>query len=86
MYNILANADYDNIKVLPFRDVTLPLHNMHPSSDDFEDCTHYCYFPQMWQGLWYDIDYYATNHTTSLNAYHNGEKSILGQSTVESTS
>lgn len=50
----ISNEGYDNsIHVIPFRDLTLPLYSMHPSNDTHQDCTHYCYFPQMWQNMWY---------------------------------
>jgi hypothetical protein len=68
--------------MIPFRDITAPLYNMHPSSgfeslssssdlsltdarstdqiifsphNSQRDCTHFCYFPQMWQSIWYSI-------------------------------
>lgn len=72
---MLENEDYALIRMIPFRDLTLPLYNMHPTSASVvdadgesgaavvpvvapgsppvrQDCTHYCYFPQMWQGIW----------------------------------
>lgn len=58
---MIANGDFTNINAMPFRDITLPLFNMHPSSivpgrtSSSEDCTHYCYFPQMWQTMWYHL-------------------------------
>jgi hypothetical protein len=57
---MLENEDYSAIKMIPFRDLTLPLYNMHPMSSAVgatgatqdQHCTHYCYFPQMWQSVW----------------------------------
>lgn len=52
---MIRNGGHSSIIPVPFRDITLPLHNMHPSisGGHDEDCTHYCYFPQMWQQVWY---------------------------------
>ena len=112
MRHLIENGGYSNIHIMPFRDITLPLYNMHPSysggasisvrnslrssadlnfsngtsaesgvdnnsnstgkntnrrksSSGFDyslthhtnddDCTHYCYFPQMWQSIWYHL-------------------------------
>lgn len=63
MRHMLQNDGYSNIILLPFRDLTLPLHSMHPTSSAIgatgatheQDCTHFCYFPQMWQGIWYHL-------------------------------
>lgn len=51
--NTLANEDLRHIRVIPFHKYTMPLHNMHPTSPQSEDCTHFCYFPQMWQPVWH---------------------------------
>jgi hypothetical protein len=51
----IKNARLEHVKVLPFRDLTAPLFNMHPSTPDAPDCTHFCYFPQMWQSIWFDL-------------------------------
>lgn len=60
VYHIITNGAFTNIHLMPFRDITLPLYNMHPSSSvvsarHHEDCTHYCYFPQMWQTIWFHL-------------------------------
>ena len=59
VYHMITNGGYSHINTMPFRDITLPLHNMHPSSSvagrHGEDCTHYCFFPQMWQSVWYHL-------------------------------
>ena len=38
--------------MISFRDITLPLHLMHPDGSSNKDCTRFCYFPQMWQPVW----------------------------------
>ena len=58
--HMILNNDYSHITMMPFRDITLPLYNMHPTSSEgrasvHQDCTHYCYFPQMWQSIWYRL-------------------------------
>lgn len=40
------------IHLIKFRDITSPLYDMHPSSSEQNDCTHFCYFPQLWQSVW----------------------------------
>lgn len=47
------------VQVVPFRDITAPLFNMHINAPQdnatrpfFADCTKFCYFPQLWQALW----------------------------------
>jgi len=52
----IENEKLENIHMIAFRDVTAPLHDMHPESADAKDCTHYCYFPQMWQGVWAQME------------------------------
>lgn len=56
---MIENEGYNNIHIIPFRKMTMPLYNMHPTSAMQQDCTHFCYFPQMWQPIWYEI-YNAT--------------------------
>lgn len=55
--NSLVNEQLSKINIISFRDLTLPLYNMHPtiSYGKTSDCTHFCYFPQMWQSIWFDI-------------------------------
>ena len=45
-----------NIHLIGFRDVTAPLSDLHPVEDFSEDCTRFCYLPQMWQSVWRDLD------------------------------
>lgn len=54
--NLLENLELEHVRVMPFRDITAPLFNMHPSHQSKQDCTHYCYFPQMWQSIWFDLN------------------------------
>ena len=49
--------------LIPFRDITSPLHDMHPSGAEGKDCTHYCYFPQLWQPVWNELDVQTFNYT-----------------------
>ena len=45
-----------NIEIIPFRDVTEPAADMHVCSPLYhQDCTHYCYWPLMWQPFWHDL-------------------------------
>jgi hypothetical protein len=50
---IIENEELKGIHIIPFHDITAPLHDMHPDSEVWEDCTHFCYFPQMWQPVWF---------------------------------
>jgi hypothetical protein len=53
--SIIKNEVLDNIRIIPFRDITTPLYNMHTSSPHHRgavNCDSYCYFPQMWEGVW----------------------------------
>jgi hypothetical protein len=52
VHNTIENMKIENIRTIPFHDLTLPLHNMHPSNLGQQDCTHFCYFPQ---SVWYDL-------------------------------
>ncbi|KAJ1392015.1 hypothetical protein B484DRAFT_408580, partial [Ochromonadaceae sp. CCMP2298] len=52
VYHLIENGNHKHVNIIPFREITLPLHNMHPTSSSHEDCTHFCFFPQMWQGVW----------------------------------
>lgn len=67
----LKNNDYSNIYLLPFHDITAPLYSMHLTPPGYVgggdtnhtiDCTHYCYFPQMWESIWTTFSYVITNH------------------------
>eukprot|EP00981_Chlorochromonas_danica_P011954 scaffold4358_cov177-Ochromonas_danica.AAC.8 len=62
--NIIENDKLQHLRVIPFHKYTMPLYNMHPNAAGAEDCTHYCYFPQMWQPVWYAL-YNATLSTLS---------------------
>jgi hypothetical protein len=54
--HIIENEELKHIHVIKFRDVTAPLHEMHPDGPGYKDCTRYCYFPQMWQPIWYGLN------------------------------
>jgi hypothetical protein len=51
----IVNNRLEHVTLLPFRDLTSALYNMHPSTAQAPDCTHFCYFPQMWQSIWFDL-------------------------------
>lgn len=53
---IIENEALENIHLIPFRDITAPLSDMHPEGPDVKDCTRFCYFPQMWQSVWWTMD------------------------------
>ncbi|CAE7485656.1 unnamed protein product, partial [Symbiodinium microadriaticum] len=56
----IRNEELHNIHIIPFRDVTTPLFNMHVSSHLHQgvvNCDKYCYFPQMWEGVWTSLSY-----------------------------
>jgi hypothetical protein len=55
VYHIIEKEGYHQIRMIPFHKITMPLYNMHPNSAAAQDCTHYCYFPQMWQPVWYEL-------------------------------
>jgi hypothetical protein len=65
--NVISNEFLEEIKIIPFRDVTAPLHQMHPDGDVSRDCTRFCYFPQMWQTVWRALDYATFNNSKFLN-------------------
>jgi len=45
------------IEILPFADITIPIADMHVCSPLYHyDCTHYCYWPLMWQPLWHEME------------------------------
>jgi hypothetical protein len=47
----------ETVRLIDFRDVTAPLAEMHPNMDSVaRDCTRFCYFPQMWQTVWRDLE------------------------------
>jgi len=57
VYKMIENIGLQEyINVIPFRDVTAPLYDMHPTNRVTKDCTHFCYFPQIWQTVWNEID------------------------------
>jgi hypothetical protein len=47
VYHLIENGGHKHVNIIPFRDLTLPLYNMHPNSGSHEDCTHFCFFPQV---------------------------------------
>jgi hypothetical protein len=55
----IENENLRNIHILRFHDVTAPLFEMHPDAD----CTRFCYFPQMYQGLWRQLNAVISNAT-----------------------
>lgn len=57
---MIENEQLKNINILKFHDVTAPLYEMHPEAD----CTRYCYFPQMFQGLWKQLNTVIANATS----------------------
>lgn len=59
VYNLLEKNKLKKIHMIPFHELTMPLYNMHAGNSRFQDCTHYCYLPQMWQPIWHQI-YSAT--------------------------
>eukprot|EP01033_Poteriospumella_lacustris_P019958 gene19958-14535_t len=61
VYHMIDNEDFHHIRMIPFHLATMPLYNMHPTGPRVQDCTHYCYFPQMWQPVWYAL-YNATSY------------------------
>lgn len=49
----IENQQLQNvIHIIKFRDITSPLFDMHPSTSEQKDCTHFCYFPQLWESVW----------------------------------
>ena len=76
--NIISNDQLDKIHVIPFRDITAPLHNMHA---DF-DCSQFCYFPQLWEIVYKSIDAYSTNMTLAFqNTLHLSHGSAVQNTT-----
>ena len=46
---------------------------MHPIEDNGSgkaDCTHFCYFPQMWQSVWFEL-YRVLTHANISDATYN---------------
>jgi hypothetical protein len=41
--------DSRELVIIPFRQYTIPMHNLHPSAGD---CSHYCSTPYLWLPLW----------------------------------
>ena len=57
VHSYVHNENLQNIHVIPFRDITAPLFNMHAkyvNDNDSEavDCMNFCFFPQLWQIVW----------------------------------
>lgn len=50
----IHNEGLENIEIIPFRNITAPLFNMHAKSklSHSLDCTNFCFFPQLWQVVW----------------------------------
>lgn len=55
IFRSMRHGEIRNVHVIPFRDLTMPLHSMHPSFEGVADCTHFCYFPQMWHSVWLNL-------------------------------
>lgn len=52
-----GNGRGRSISVLPFADITIPVADMHVCSPLYHyDCTHYCYWPLMWQPVWHGMN------------------------------
>ena len=51
----ISNDRLRHIHVIPFRDITAPLFSMHAAGD----CSQFCYFPQLWQTVFYYMDIYT---------------------------
>ncbi|GKY96305.1 hypothetical protein MPSEU_000590200 [Mayamaea pseudoterrestris] len=47
--NSPIDADRHEIVMIPFRQYTLPLHNLHAG---YPDCSHYCSSPFLWVPIW----------------------------------
>lgn len=46
----------EKIVLVPFSDITKGASDMHTCHPLYKhDCTHYCYFPTMWQPFWYTL-------------------------------
>ena len=55
-----------DIEIISFSDVTQPIADMHVCSPLYhQDCTHYCYFPLMWQPFWHDLK----DHSLRIQSY-----------------
>jgi hypothetical protein len=85
--SLKENLELEHISIIPFRDVTLPLFNMHPSGENGQDCTHFCYFPQMWMSIWNHLYRHivvrsdAFNDTSSSSSNFSGflQGNLLGR-------
>ena len=54
----LADESLKNIRIIPFAEITKGVPDMHvcsPASQK-QDCTHYCYWPLLWQYFWHQIN------------------------------
>mmetsp|Transcript_12998 Transcript_12998/g.19598 ORF Transcript_12998/g.19598 Transcript_12998/m.19598 type:complete len:463 (-) Transcript_12998:13-1401(-) len=63
--------EISNVHIVPFRDVTTPLFNMHHSPPHVTgdvDCAAYCYFPQLWQGIWTGLSFSVYVFSTGRNS------------------
>ena len=46
----------NKIQLLPFRKITEPIADMHTCHQLYKhDCTHYCYWPLLWQPFWHQL-------------------------------
>jgi len=57
----IIKNNLNNIKTIPFADITKGAADMHLCSPlaPKQDCTHYCYWPLLWQQFWHAIKKYA---------------------------
>jgi len=59
VYTYARGKNLRNIYFIPFRDLTVPLFNMHAmpaesvGTTPVTDCTNFCFIPQLWQIVWY---------------------------------
>lgn len=79
---IIENENLEGIHIVPFRDITAPLSDMHPDADDARDCTRFCYFPQMWQSIWREMDIISFN-SSKLNSTVGSNMTVVEKSRRE---
>lgn len=55
--HLSKNSRSDKIHYLPFADMTRDVADMHVCHPDYiHDCTHYCFWPLLWQPFWHQIE------------------------------
>ena len=57
----IKEMDIKNVLIMPFADITKEVADMHVCSPHTtkQDCTHYCYWPLLWQYLWHSLAHYS---------------------------